>query len=236
MAREEDMVQASGRRALVGVLGAVLLGLVGCSSGRSSAKVDEEWLARVPPEGMEAVHKARLIQNKSMDEMTRAQVALEDARRALEVARQNEEAAKTRREADESALQAARATANTHDILQAQRTLREADLELSVAEAEVEFRERVVMTREALQQMRKRELAVADAELAQTEYLALLRSGDLRARQLSGEDFASALEQARSEAWEMQRQVDALLQRQRQAQARWQQLDAQTRAYGGSGR
>ena len=230
------MVQASGRRALVGVLGAVLLGWVGCGSGRSSAQVDEEWMARVPPEGMEAVHKARLTQNKAVDETTRAQVSLEDARRALEVARSNAEAAKARREADEAAMQAARATAQASAIVQAQQRLREADLERSVAQAEVEFRERVVMTREALQQMRGRELAVADAELAQTQYLALLRSGDLRARQLSGEDFASALKQARSEAWEMQRQVDALIQRQRQAQARWRQLDAQTRAYGGSGR
>ena len=230
------MVQASGRRALVGVLGAVLLGLVGCSSGRSSARVDEEWMARVPPEGMEAVHKARLTQNKAVDETTRAQVSLEDARRALEVARSNAEAAKARREADEAALLAARATAQASAIVQAQQRLREADLERSVAQAEVEFRERVVMTREALQQMRRRELAVADAELAQTQYLALLRSGDLRARQLSGEDFASALKQARSEAWQMQRQVDALLQRQRQSQARWRQLDEQTRAYGGSGR
>jgi hypothetical protein len=230
------MVQVSGRRALVGVLGAVLLGLVGCSSGRSSARVDEEWMARVPPEGMEAVHKARLTQNKAVDETTRAQVSLEDARRALEVARSNAEAAKARREADEAALLAARATAQASAIVQAQQRLREADLERSVAQAEVEFRERVVMTREALQQMRERELAVADAELAQTQYLALLRSGDLRARQLSGEDFASALKQARSEAWQMQRQVDALLQRQRQAQARWRQLDEQTRAYGGSGR
>jgi hypothetical protein len=230
------MVQVSGRRALVGVLGAVLLGLVGCSSGRSSARVDEEWMARVPPEGMEAVHKARLTQNKAVDETTRAQVSLEDARRALEVARSNAEAANARREADEAALLAARATAQASAIVQAQQRLREADLERSVAQAEVEFRERVVMTREALQQMRRRELAVADAELAQTQYLALLRSGDLRARQLSGEDFASALKQARSEAWQMQRQVDALLQRQRQSQARWRQLDEQTRAYGGSGR
>ncbi|MFP2907530.1 hypothetical protein ACLESD_21265 [Pyxidicoccus sp. 3LFB2] len=230
------MTQASGRRVLAAALGAVLLGLGGCSSGRSSAKVDEEWMARVPPENMEAVHKARLTQNKSMDEMTRAQVSLEDGKRALEVARQNVEAAKARREADEAALLAARATANANAIVQAQRTLREADLELSVAEAEVEFRERVVMTREALQQMRTRELAVADAELAQTEYLALLRSGDLRARQLPAEDFTNALEQARSEAWEMQQQVDALIQRQRQAQAQWRQLDDRMRAYGGGGR
>jgi colicin import membrane protein len=236
MAREEDMVQASGRGALVGMLGAVLLGLVGCSSGRSTAKVEDAWLARVPPEGMEAVHKARLTQNKAVDETTRVQVALEDAKRALEVAKENQRAAESRREADEAALLAARATAQTRDIVRAQQTLREADLELSVAKAEVEFRERVVATREALQRMRERELAVADAELAQTEYLALVRSGDARARQLSGEDFQNALERARGEAWETQRQVDALLQRQRQAQAVWQRLDEQTRAYGGSGR
>ncbi len=230
------MVQASGRRALAGVLGAVLLGLVGCSSGRSSTKVDEEWLARVPPEGMEAVHKARLTQNKAVDETTRAQVSLKDAKRELEAARYNEKAAKTQHGADEDALKAVRDTAQPNDIAQAEQTLRESDLVLSAATAEVGFRERVVATREALQRMRERELAVADAELAQTEYQALVRHGDVRAKELSGEDFANALKKARSEAWETQREVDALLQQQREAQAQWQQLDEQTRAYGGSGR
>lgn len=231
------MVQAGGHRFLAGLLGAVLLGLGGgCSAERASTKVDDAWLARVPPPEMEPVHKARLTQNKAMDETTRARVALEDAKRDLEVARDTEKAAKARREAEESALLAARATAQVNNIVRAQQALRDADLEHRAAQAEVEFREQVVTTREAMEKMRARELAVADAELEQTEYQALLRSGDLRARQLSGRGFADALTKARSEAWETQREMDALLQVQRQAQARWRQLDSQVRAYGGSGR
>jgi hypothetical protein len=230
------MVQASWRRVLAGVLGAGLLALGGCGGGRASAKVDEDWMARVPESQMEAVRRARITQNKAVDETARARVAVEDGKKALEVARARVEAAKARREADEAALLAARATARIPDIGRAQAALREADLELAAAEAEVDFRERTVTTREALEQMRARELAVADAELAQTEYLALVRSGDARARQLSAQRFSDALAKARSEAWETQRQVDALLQLQRQAQARWRQLDARTQAYGGSGR
>jgi colicin import membrane protein len=230
------MVQAGWRRVLGSLCAVALLGLGGCSSGRSSTRVDEEWLARVPPAQMEEVRKARLTQDKARDETVRAEVGVEDAKRELEVARRNEEAAKARREVDEAAVTAARETALGADILQAQRRLREADLELAAAQAETAFREQTVRTRQALEQMRARELAVAEAELAQTEYQALLRSGDVRARRLSAADFADALAKARSEAWETQREVDALLQRQRQAQARWQQLDAQTQAYGGSGR
>lgn len=230
------MSQAGWRRVLGSALAVALLGLGGCSSGRSSTRVDEEWLARVPPAQMEEVRKVRLVQSKAQDETVRAEVAVEDAKKELEVARRNEEAAKARREADEAALRAARETAQGASIVQAQQRLREADLELAAAQAEVDFRERTVRTREALELMRARELAVADAEVAQTEYLALRRSGDVRARQLSGADFAQRLAEARSAAWETQNQVEAHLQLQRQARARWQQLSEQLQGYGGSGR
>ncbi|WP_163989497.1 hypothetical protein [Pyxidicoccus caerfyrddinensis] len=230
------MVQAGGHRVLAGLLGAVLLGLGGCSSGRASTKVDEAWLARVPPAEMEPVHKARITQNKAVDETTRARVSLEDAKSALEVAKTDEKATKARREAEEKALLAARETAQANDITRAQQGLRDADLEHRAAQAEVEFREQVVATREAMEKMRARELAVADAELAQTEYQALLRSGDVRAKELDGKAFEDKLAKARSEARETQNEVDALLQAQRQSQARWQQLDSQVKAYGGSGR
>jgi colicin import membrane protein len=230
------MVQAGGHRVLAGLLVAVLLGLGGCSSGRASTKVDEAWLARVPPAEMEPVHKARITQNKAVDETTRARVSLEDAKSALEVAKNNEKAAKARREAEEGALQAAREKGQANDITRVEQGLRDADLEHRAALAEVEFREQVVATREAMEQMRARELAVADAELAQTEYQALLRSGDVRAQELDGKAFADKLAKARSEARETQDAVDALLQAQRQSQARWQQLDSQVKAYGGSGR
>ncbi|MFP2925866.1 hypothetical protein ACLESO_11735 [Pyxidicoccus sp. 3LG] len=230
------MVQTSGRRALAGVLGAVLLGLAGCSSGRSSTKVEEDWLARLPPQEMEQVRKARLTQDKAQDETVRAEVALEDAKRALDVAKTNEDAAKSRREADETALKAARETGQTQTIAQAQQRFREGDLELAAAQAEVDFRDRAVTTLESLQEMRARELDVANAELAMTEYVALQRGGDVRAKQIDGEELATKLAEARDRAWQTQQEVDANLQRQRQSQARWQQLDAQLEAYGGGGR
>ncbi len=230
------MVQAGWRRFLGIVLGVALLGAGGCSSGRSSTRVDEEWLARVPPAQMEEVRKARLTQGKAMDETVRAEVQVEDARRELEVARQNEEAAKARQEVDEEALKAARETSQSAEILQAQRQGREGELELAAARAEVDFRERTLATREALEVMRARELAVADAEVAQAEYQALVRSGDVRARQLDGQDIASKLAEARRAAWETQKVVDANIQVQRQARARWERLDGMLEAYGGSGR
>jgi hypothetical protein len=230
------MVQAGGHRVLAGLLGAVLLGVGGCSSGHANTKVDEAWLARVPPAEMEPVHEARLTQTKAQDETTRIRVSLEDAKRERDVAKENEKAAKARLDAAEQALVAAKETSQTQTIARAQAALRDADLELQAAQADVQFREQVVNTRDAMTQMREKELAVANAELAQTEYQALVRSGDIRVRQLDEKDFDDALKKARAEAWETQRAVDALLQQERRAQARWQQLDSQVRAYGGSGR
>lgn len=230
------MVQAGWRRVLGIVLGVSLLGAAGCGSGRSSTRVDEEWLARVPPAQMEEVRKARLTQSKAMEETVRAEVSVEDARRELEVARQSEEAAKSRMDVDEAALAAAREKAQGAEILQAQRRMREGELELAAAQAEVDFQERKLATREALEVMRARELAVADAEVAQAEYQALVRSGDIRARQLDGQEIASRLAEARRVAWETQKAVDANLQVQRQARARWERLEAMLQGYGGSGR
>jgi hypothetical protein len=229
------MVQVRWRRVLVGVFGAVLLATGGCASTRSSTKVDEKWLARVPESQLEGVRQAQLVQQKASDEVTRSKVATQDAKQARELARRNEEAAKARAKAAEAALTAARSTGQGGELARAQGELRRADEEASVARAEVDFRERAVKTLEALERMRARELAVADAELAQQEYLALQRSGDLRARQLSGADFDRAVAEARRGADETQREVEALLQRERLARAQWQQLRDQTRGYGGSG-
>lgn len=229
------MFQASWRRVLVGVLGAVLLGLTGCGSTRSSTKVDEQWLARVPEAQLQDVRVAQSTQRKATDEVMRTKVALEDAKRARDVARQNEKAASQGQKAAKASLEAARTQGQGAAINQAQGALRGADLELATAQAESEYRDRAVKTLEALQDMRARELAVADAELAQQQYLALQRSGDVRAKELSGEDFAKAVADARSKAAKTQREVDALLQNERQARAQWQQLSNQTQAYGGSG-
>lgn len=229
------MVQASWRRVLMGVFGAVLLAQGGCGSARSSTRVDEEWLARVPEAQLEGVRQAQIVQRKATDEVTRTKVALQDAKQAREVARRNEEAASARRKASEASLVAARSSGQGVGIARAQEELRRADLESSVAQAEVAFRDRAVPTLESLERLRTRELAVSDAELAREEYLALQRSGDVRARELSGADFEKAVADARSKAGETQREVDALLQQERLARAQWQQLREQTLGYGGSG-
>lgn len=229
------MVQVSWRRVLVGVFGSALLALGGCSSMRSSTRVDEKWLARVPESQLEGVRQAQLVQQKSEDEVTRARVAVQDAKHARELAHRNEKTAKARAKAAEVALTAARSRGQGVEIARAQGELRRADDEASVARAEVDFRERAVKTLEALERMRTRELKVADAELARQQYLALQRSGDVRARELSGADFARAVADARREADETQQEVLSLLQEERLARAQWQEMRDQARGYGGSG-
>lgn len=229
------MVQASWRRVLVGVLGAVLLGLGGCSSGRSSTRVDEQWMARVPQEQMQDVRVAQSTQRKAAEEVMRNEVALQDAKKARDVARHNESAADAHKKATEASLKAARSQGQSQGINQAQQALRGAELESSTAQAESEYRDRAVKTLEGLKDMRARELEVADAELSQQQFLALQRSGDVRAQELSGPAFDKKVAEARLKADKQQREVDGLLQKERQARAQWQQLSNQTQAYGGSG-
>jgi hypothetical protein len=229
------MIQVSWRRALVGVFSSALLILGGCSSGRASTKVDEKWLARVPDDQLEGVREAQITQRKANDEVTRADVALRDAERALEVAQRNEDAAKSRRKAREAGLDAAKATGQGAEISRAKAELQGADTGLAAAQAEVAYRKRALTTLESLKNLRGRELAVADAELAQTEYQALKQSGDVRAQQLSGAEFAGAVADARRKAEDAQRDVDANLRQEREARAQWQQLRSQAPAYGGSG-
>ncbi|QSQ20615.1 hypothetical protein JY651_36060 [Pyxidicoccus parkwayensis] len=231
------MVQAGGHRVLAGLLGAtLLLGLGGCSSQRASAKVNEDWLARVPPAQMESVNQARITQNKAQDETTRARVSAEDAKRELSVAEKNEKAAKTSVDAQKKAVEAANKMGQADRIAQAQQAQQQAEQAQQVAQAEVDFRKQVVKTRDAMEKMRARELDVANAELSKAEYQALVNSGDTRAEKLKAQDFDNALTKARSEAALQQKEVEALLQQQRDAQAKWQQLDSQVKAYGGSGR
>lgn len=223
------------RKSLVGVLGAVMLVASGCGSSRSATRVDESWMARVPEEQLGDVRDAQTERRKAADEVTRAEVARSDAERALEVARRNEEAAKLRKKADETALDAAKAKGQQTEISQAEAAMQGTDTAVAAAQAEVTWRKQALDTLAANKQLRERELEVADAKLAQSEYLALKESGDVRAQSLSEADFAGAVASAQRKVEEARRDVDERTQKEQQARARWEQLREQARGYGGSG-
>ncbi|WP_043710940.1 hypothetical protein [Corallococcus macrosporus] len=223
------------RRMYLGVAGTALLLLGGCASHRasSSAKVEEEWVARVPPDELGSVQQAALAEEQAREQITRTQVARKDAEAAKEVAQRNEEAAKSRHAAARLALKSAEDTGDSAAIEQAQATACTAQHAVTLAEAETAWRDDAVTTLKSLEDMRQRELDVADAQLEQARYEAVNANADVRAKELNAGDFASAVADARRKASEQQNQVDANLQREEQAKARWQQLQEQ--GYGGSG-
>lgn len=227
------MAQPGRRRMYLGMAGTALMLMGGCASHRSSAKVDKEWVARVPPGDLGNVRQAQLTEEQAREQITRAQVDRQDAEAQREVAQRNEDAAKSRHEAGEAALEAAQAMGDVGAIERAQNTVCTAQHALTLAEAETAWREDAVTTLKSLEDMRQRELAVADAQLEQAEYDAVNANADVRAKELSPGDFSSAVADARRQAADQQRQVDANLQREEQAKARWQQL--QDQGYGGSG-
>ncbi|MFP2957177.1 hypothetical protein ACLEPN_04920 [Myxococcus sp. 1LA] len=224
------------RRIYLGVAGTALLLLGGCASHRASssaAKVDKEWVARVPPDKLGSVQQAELTEEQAREQITRAQVARKDAEAAKEVAQRNEEAAKSRHAAAKLALKSAEETGDPAAIEQAQAAACSAQHAVTLAEAETAWRDDAVTTLKSLEDMRQRELDVADAQLEQAEFEAVNANADVRAKELNAGDFASAVADARRRAAEQQHQVDSNLQREEQAKARWQQL--QDQGYGGSG-
>ena len=144
------MAQPGGRRMYLGVAGTALLLLGGCASHqRSSAKVDKEWVARVPPEQLGGVRQAQLTEDQAREEIPRAHVATQDAEQALEVARRNEDAAKARHEADELALKAAKETGDLAAIEQARGAACDSQHALTLAQAETAWRNDAVDTMKA---------------------------------------------------------------------------------------
>ncbi|MFY2558700.1 hypothetical protein ACN469_13820 [Corallococcus terminator] len=235
------MIQASRRRALGGVVAALLLGLgAGCSSSHShkkveTAKVEDSWMARVPSDQMDDVRQAQLVVSTAEEQQARAKVSVEDGQRDLQVAQGRQKAAEASQQASVDALSAAQELGQAEAIDLAQNDLAQANTELAAAKAETALREKTIATRESIVQARERELKVAEAELAQTRFLTLQRTGDVRAQDVDGDELARNLEEARAEARSAAEQVDSNIAEQEQAQATWEQLDAQTQAYGGSG-
>ncbi|AKQ67266.1 TolA protein [Myxococcus hansupus] len=218
----------------LGVAGTALLLLGGCASQqRSSAKVDKEWVARVPSEQLGDVRQAQLAEDQAREQIPRARVAAQDAEQALEVARRNEAAAKSRHEADELAKKSAQEKGDLAAIEQARGAACESQHALTLAQAETAWRRDAVDTLKSLEVVRERELDVASAQLRQTQYEAVNANEDVRAQDLSAGDFSSAVADARRKAADQQRQADARLQREEQAKAHWEQLRDQ--GYGGSG-
>lgn len=235
------MIQASRRRVLGGVLATFLLGMGGaCSSSHShkkveTAKVEDSWMARVPPDQMNDVRQAQLVVSTAEEHQKRAKVSVEDGKRELQVAKEQQKATEARRKAADAALSAAKEGGQANDINLAQNGLVQANTEIAAAKAETDLRQKTLTTRESIEKARESELKVAEAELAQTRFLTLQRTGDVRAKEVNGDELARNLEEARAKARDDAAKVDANLSEQKQAQATWEQLDAQVQAYGGSG-
>ncbi|GHG72968.1 hypothetical protein [Comamonas sp. JC664] len=228
------MAQPGGRRMYLGMAGTALLLLGGCASHqRSNAKVDEEWVARVPQSQLGDVRQAQLTEDEAREQLPRARVATQDAEQALEVARRNEAAAKSRHEADALALKAAKETGDLAAIQKARGAACDSQHALTLAQAETAWRNDAVDTLKSLEVVRERELDVASAQLQQAQYEAVSANKDVRARDMSSGDFSSAVADARRRAADQQRQADERLQRENQAKAHWEQLRDQ--GYGGGG-
>jgi hypothetical protein len=226
------MATGTWKRVAVGALAAALLGTFGCSHHK--AEVRDDQLARVPEAQMAPVHTARSQHLQAEDDVQRAQVKVDDAKRALEVARHEADAARAEEDAARTKLQAAREQGRQAGITSAQKEADAAEAAVAAADAKVAWREKVVGALEARATLAQREEGLAKARLNMAEFRALDRSGDVRANELSEADFQAAIAQAQGDVEQARRTLDDAVNEARQAHAAWQKAH-QDEAVGGSG-
>ncbi|NBD12407.1 MULTISPECIES: hypothetical protein [Corallococcus] len=224
------------RHWMVGLaMGASMVLLAGCG-GAKAARVDNSVMARIPEDQLGDVRDAQMARTQAADNVTRAEVAVRDAEREAEVARRNGDAADSRMEAEKAAVKAAEATGQQRPIAQARTRLQGAEAGRDAARAEVSWHDRKTDTLKAQKELRDAELKVADTQLNLTQYQALARSGDVRAKDLSESNYLSAVAAAKRDVESARHRVEEQKRVEQDARAEWQRLRSQApQGYGGSG-
>lgn len=212
--------------------GALTFAAFGCAG---STHVDQSWLARVPPDQLGSVNESRSAELQARDQVTRAQVAQQDARRDLDTAQREESAAHAEVAARQSALKGATERAQAEGITQANNGLNAANIRLAAARAQVDFRREQVRAADAQRRLADRQMDLAEAQVNYAEYLAVRSSGDVRVQKLKEDAFrdrvnadTQKVNAARQEADNRSRQAEV-------ARFRWEQLRNQLQGYGGGG-
>ena len=224
-------------RRSVGRLGAaaMAIALAACAGGQKqetakAPEVNQDWLARVPPEGMAPVDEARAAQRQQEDEANRAAVARQDAENQVNVSKNEEKAAKAAVGTAEARVDAAKARGQYTEINEAKAALDNAKLASRVAEAKRQRDEKAAELARGQEALAKTRVDTARAQVSQAEYRALLATGDARAAELDPAAFDKAVSDRMARESRAQAQVDKQQQGYQAANATYDQLNQQLRA------
>jgi chromosome segregation ATPase len=225
-----------GRAGRAAGMAATVFLLAACGGAReardtsTAPKIDEAWLARVPPEDMAPVEDARTQLRAQEDELSRARVAKQDAENQRTVARNEEETAKAAVKTAESQLKAAEAQGQAPEIAEARAALERARLARQVAEANRQRADQAVEVADARIEAQEAEVKLARNFVSQAEYRALLANGDTRAAELDPAAFDQAIATSQNEANQAQARVQQREQKLQTAARRHDQLRQQLQA------
>jgi predicted nucleic acid-binding Zn-ribbon protein len=202
----------------------------GAKKEATAPKIEESWLARVPPENMAPVEQARTERQTQRDELNRAGVARKDAENQVSVAQNEEKAAKAQVDAAEAQLKGAKSRGQYTAINEAKTALDRAKLAHQVAQANVQRREKAVDVAKAQEDLEKARVETADTRVSQAEYRALQSSGDTRASRIDPARYDAALAASQARENEAQAKVQQRQNQYEAANTKYQQLGRELQA------
>jgi len=201
--------------------------LTGCARGHAP-KIDESWLARVPPNQMGPVEQARSELQQAQNEKNRAEVGLQDAKNRLDVAKSERDSAKSRVKAAENQVELARNTGDASQVEKAQSQLKKAETGLAAAEAQVEWAEANREAAEARLKYAEAQVRTHEALLRQAEYQVLADANDTRVRDMNPQSFEAEVSARQAEAAQARRELQEKEQKVASAYEKWD--EARSRA------
>src|SRR5690606_34159932 len=190
--------------------------LTGCARGHAP-KIEENWLARVPPEQMGPVERARAALQQAENEKNR-----------LDVAKSERNAAQSRVKAAENQVELARNTGDANAVEKAEGELAKAEAGLAAAEAQVEWAEANREAAEARVKYAEAEVRTHEALLSQAQYQVLADANDTRVRDMDPQSFEAEVSARRAEAAQARRELQEKEQKVASAYQKWD--EARSRA------
>jgi chromosome segregation ATPase len=211
------------RRILIPLAAVLLAG--GCTSGKTSVKATE--VARLPQETSQQWQQQQLALIQAREEMARAEVAVNDAKREIEVAKSEVKVADAEIDSFGKMLNAAEKTRDDAAAQKARSDLALSRQKKQVAELHVDATEQQEKLAKQRQDLAKAQEELADVELNQAKYEALKAANDPAAQRYNPNDFARAISDKQGEVARLQSEIegqDAVYMRARDTWEREQQL------------
>jgi hypothetical protein len=183
----------NARRTLALALCLSTLGACRMTGEPAKDRVDDSLISELAEPQMQEIRELRIARDHEKDDLARAERDLAAARELVQVAKTELSAGEERLKAAEARIDTARAHGTTQDLENAQQLLGRAQLDLETVRNKVRWREQQVSQAEALVELSRERVALAEAQLELTKAQAVSQLDRPRARLLDLEVFERRL-------------------------------------------